>query len=83
MATATPFYAALSALSNANVPEVSVLDNLKSEEKSSRERKRVLSKAIKQEKRRVKNLNKRLNKIPVEEVLAHFAAKLQAAPTAN
>ena len=83
MATDNGYTAVVDALANVNMPKVSHLDSLKAQEKSVKDQKRVLAKHIKQERRRQKNVAKRLSKLPTNEILEFIASKMKAAAATN
>ena len=71
---------ALAALTG-SAPSVSVLESLTSQEKDQKAQRRHVQKLIKKEKRRLKNLGKRLNKVDPAEVLLYLQGRLAAPPT--
>ena len=79
MATDTSYTAVVNALANVNMPDVDHLTSLKGQEKAVKDQKRTLSKQIKQERRRQRNVAKRLNKISTNDVLEFMAGNLKAA----
>ena len=77
--SAGSYDAAVQLLSQINEPAHSKMALLKQEEKTVRERKRTIAKSIKKEKRRVRDLQKRLSKLPVADVLEFISAKVRVA----
>ena len=72
-----PIAAAMAALTG-SAPAVSALEALTSQEREKKKERRQLQILVKKEKRRVKNLNKRLNKLDANEVLMFLQARLSS-----
>ena len=72
-----PIAAALAALTG-SAPEVSALEALTSQEREKKKERRQLQILVKKEKRRLKNLSKRLNKLDANEVLMFLQARLSS-----
>ena len=69
--------AAVQFLSQRTVPTHAQMALMSQEEKLVRDRRRTVSKAIKQEPRRVEHLHTRLNKLPVADVLDYVSANVR------
>lgn len=77
-----PIAAALAALTG-SAPEVSALEALTSQEKEKKQERRHLQKLVKKEKRRLKNLGRRLNKLDANEVLMFLQTRLSSPPSTS
>ena len=72
-----PIAAAMAALTG-SAPAVSALEALTSQEREKKKERRQLQILVKKEKRRLKNLSKRLNKLDANEVLMFLQARLSS-----
>ena len=72
-----PIAAAMAALTG-SAPAVSALEALTSQEREKKKERRQLQILVKKEKRRLKNLGKRLNKLDASEVLMFLQARLSS-----